>query len=54
MIWRISFVALLLGVILTACGDRVRGVCPEVRTKNNALGFVTSDTAAVRHGAKCL
>jgi hypothetical protein len=54
MIWRISFVALLMGVILTACGDRTRGVCPEVRTKNNALGFVTSDTAAVRNGSKCL
>lgn len=54
MIWRISFVALLLGSLLVACGDRTRGVCPEVRTKNNALGFVTSDTAAVKHGAKCL
>ena len=54
MIWRISFVALLLASILTACSDRTRGVCPEVRTKNNALGFVTSDTAAVRNGAKCL
>lgn len=54
MIWRVSFVTLLLGSLLVACGDRTRGVCPEVRTKNNALGFVTSDTAAVRHGAKCL
>jgi hypothetical protein len=54
MIWRASFVALLLGSLLVACSDRIRGVCPEVRTKNNALGYVTSDTAAVRHGSKCL
>ena len=54
MIWRASFVALLFASILTACSDRTRGVCPEVRTKNNALGFVTSDTAVVKRGAKCL
>ena len=50
MIWRISFVALLLGSILVACGDRERVNCPEVRTKNKALRAsttITIDTAAV-------
>jgi hypothetical protein len=53
MLWRLSFVALLMGVILTACGDRVRGVCLEVRTKNKALGSITVDTAHIRNAAKC-
>ena len=50
MLWRISFVALLLGAILVACGDRERVNCPEVRTKNKALRAettITVDTASV-------
>jgi hypothetical protein len=50
MIWRISFVALLFASILTACGDRERVNCPEVRTKNKALRAettITVDTASV-------
>ena len=48
MIWRVSFVALLFGAILTACGDRERVNC--VRTKNKALRVATTitvDTASV-------
>ena len=48
MIWRVSFVALLLGSILVACGDRERVNCP--RTKNKALRAettITVDTASV-------
>lgn len=48
MLWRISFVALLLGSILVACGDRERTNCP--RTKNKALRAATTitvDTASV-------
>ena len=48
MIWRVSFVALLLGAILAACGDRERVNCP--RTKNKALRAettITVDTASV-------
>jgi hypothetical protein len=48
MIWRASFVALLLASILTACGDRERVNCP--RTKNKALRAATTitvDTASV-------
>ena len=48
MIWRASFVALLLASILVACGDRERVNCP--RTKNKALRAETSitvDTASV-------
>lgn len=48
MFWRISFVALLLGSILVACGDRERINCP--RTKNKALRAATTltvDTASV-------
>ena len=48
MFWRISFVALLLGSILVACGDRERVNCP--RTKNKALRAettITVDTASV-------
>ena len=50
MFWRISFVALLFGAILTACSDRERVNCPEVRTKNKALRAettITVDTASV-------
>jgi hypothetical protein len=49
MIWRISFVALLLASILVACGDRERVNCPPL-TKNKALRAattVTVDTASV-------
>jgi len=42
MIWRASFVALLLASILVACGDRERVNCP--RTKNKALRAETSIT----------
>jgi hypothetical protein len=48
VIWRVSFVALLLGAILISCGDRERVNC--VRTKNKALRAVTTitvDTASV-------
>lgn len=48
MIWRASFVALLLASILTACGDRERVNCQ--RTKNKALRAATTitvDTASV-------
>ena len=48
MIWRASFVALLLGAILISCGDRERVNCP--RTKNKALRAATTitvDTASV-------
>jgi hypothetical protein len=48
MIWRASFVAVLLASILVACGDRERVNCP--RTKNKALRAETSitvDTASV-------
>jgi len=48
MIWRASFVALLLGAILFSCGDRERVNCP--RTKNKALRAATTitvDTASV-------
>lgn len=50
MLWRISFVAVLFVSILTACGDRERVNCPEVRTKNKALRAkttITVDTASV-------
>ena len=50
MVWRISFVALLFASILTACADRERVNCPEVRTKNKALRAettITVDTASV-------
>ena len=42
MIWRVSFVALLFGGILVACGDRERVNCP--RTKNKALRAETAIT----------
>ena len=48
MIWRVSFVAILLGAILVACGDRERVNCP--RTKNKALRAATTitvDTASL-------
>lgn len=48
MLWRVSFVALLFGAILVACGDRERVNCP--RTKNKALRAATTitvDTASV-------
>jgi len=48
MIWRISFVALLICSLLVACGDRERVNC--VRTKNKALRTATTitvDTASV-------
>lgn len=48
MLWRISFVAVLFGAILVACGDRERVNCP--RTKNKALRAettITVDTASV-------
>ena len=48
VIWRISFVALLLASILVACGDRERVNCPPL-TKNKALRSttITVDTASV-------
>ena len=48
MVWRASFVALLLASILTACGDRERVNC--LRTKNKALRAATTitvDTASL-------
>jgi hypothetical protein len=50
MIWRTTFVVVLLASILIACGDRERVNCPEVRTKNKALRAETSitvDTASL-------
>jgi len=58
MLWRISFVAVLLAGILTACGDRERVNC-EPRTKNKALSATvlgtTTTTPAPQYGtgAKC-
>ena len=58
MIWRVSFVALLLGSLLVACGDRVRLNC-EPRVKNKApsaiVTEITTTTAAPQYGAggKC-
>lgn len=48
MIRRITFVALLLGVVLTACSDRERVNCAPL-TKNKALRstVVTVDTASL-------
>jgi len=49
MIWRISFVAVLIGSLLVACGDRERINCPP-RTKNKALRAATTitvDTASL-------
>jgi len=49
MIWRASFVALLLASLLTACGDRERVNCQPL-TKNKALRAnttITVDTASV-------
>ena len=50
MLWRLSFVALLFGAIVTACSDRERVNCLEVRTKNKALRAettITVDTASL-------
>ena len=49
MIWRISFVALLLGSLLVACGNRVEEQ-PCRPTKNKALSAIqpTSDTVEAR------
>jgi hypothetical protein len=49
MLWRLSFVALLFGAILTACGDRERVNCPPL-VKNKALRAATTitvDTASL-------
>ena len=47
MLWRISFVTLLFGVILTACGDRERTNCPLTKNKALRSTMVTVDTASV-------
>jgi predicted MFS family arabinose efflux permease len=58
MIWRMTFVALLFGAILTACGDRVRLNC-EPRTKNKALSATVTETTQTTEtpqygtGGKC-
>jgi hypothetical protein len=58
MIWRVSFVALLLASILVACGDRARLIC-EPRIKNKALSATivetTTTTQAPQYGTggKC-
>jgi hypothetical protein len=44
MIWRASFVALLLASILTACSDRERLNCPP-RVKNKAASANIVDAA---------
>ena len=47
MIFRTAFVAVLLTVLLVACGDKYRGICLEQpRTKNKALGV----TGSTRYG----
>jgi len=58
MIWRLSFVALLIGSLLVACGDRVRLNC-EPRVKNKALSATvletttTTETPQYGTGGKC-
>ena len=47
MLWRISFVALLFGAILTACGDRERVNCPVTKNKALRSTTITVDTASV-------
>jgi hypothetical protein len=48
MIWRISFVALVIGSILVACGDRERVNCPRIKNKAlRAETTITVDTASV-------
>jgi hypothetical protein len=43
MIYRTAFVAVLLTVLLVACGDKYRGICLEQpRMKNKALGITGS------------
>jgi hypothetical protein len=43
MILRTAFVAVLLTVLLVACGDKYRGIClDQPRTKNKALGITGS------------
>jgi len=37
MIWRISFVTLLLGSLLVACGEHNKIECHVTRLKNRAL-----------------
>jgi hypothetical protein len=47
MIWRTAFVAVLLTVLLVACGDKYRGICLEQpRTKNKSLAV----TGTTRYG----
>jgi hypothetical protein len=58
MLWRTTFVALLFGAILTACGDRERLIC-EPRTKNKALSATVLETTTTTQapqygtGGKC-
>ena len=47
MVWRLSFVALLFGAILTACGDRERVNCPLTKNKALRSTIITVDTASV-------
>lgn len=47
MIWRVSFVALLFGAILTACGDRERVNCPLTKNKALRSTTITVDTASI-------
>jgi predicted small lipoprotein YifL len=58
MLWRASFVALLLGAFLVACGDRERLNCPP-RVKNKAASSniiettQTTATPTYGDGKKC-
>jgi hypothetical protein len=58
MIWRISFVALLFGAILTACSDRERLNCaPRVKNKAASSNIIettqTTATPTYGDGKKC-
>jgi hypothetical protein len=48
MIWRTTFVAVLLASILIACGDRERVNCARVKNKAlRAATTITVDTASL-------
>ena len=47
MIYRLTFVALLLASILVACGDRERVNCPLTKNKALRSTTITVDTASV-------
>jgi len=45
MVWRISFVALLFGAILTACQNRIEEKpCPVTKNKALSASRITAET----------